>query len=200
MGDFNADMYDVSNSETTKVNQFLQIMSLTQVVNEHTRFTAESKSLIDIVCTNCNVRDVLVTNITGSINGHSMINVTMSLKKVKISPKVVTCRPLKDIVLDNFNEDLYNVDWEYIGSLASVEAMVTEFNSRIIELFDRHTPVRTIRIRPLKSLLWITDTLRFIIQLREEAHARYRKTKLDAHKNYYKDLKLLVTQGFYSER
>ncbi|KAL4712069.1 hypothetical protein ACJJTC_005305 [Scirpophaga incertulas] len=39
-----------------------------------------------------------------------------------------------------------------------------------------------------------------MIKLRDKAHSRYRVTKLDKHKQYYKSLKALVKSSIYREK
>lgn len=89
MGDFNVNMLDINSSMTKKLLQFLQYLNLVQYVDEPTHFTNDSQTLIDLVCANVDIRDVTTSNISGP-NSHSMINVTLNLKKSKIKPKTIT--------------------------------------------------------------------------------------------------------------
>lgn len=91
LGDFNIDRLKVSDRKTVLFNQFLRYVDLQQVVTEITHTTDKSESVIDIVCTNSNVRHVEVTDITGTI-GLRMVNVTLALKKTKEQPKTFSCR------------------------------------------------------------------------------------------------------------
>lgn len=47
---------------------------------------------------------------------------------------------------------------------------------------------------------WITDNLKFMIDLREKAHHRYRQSKSDIHKQYYKDIKKMVETCLNNEK
>lgn len=199
LGDFNINMLEVSCSNTRKLNKFLEAVSLIQVVTDPTHFTADSSSLIDIVCTACPVREVIVSNITGSV-GHAMITVVLNLKKKTLPCKTITYRPLKHIDLDSFDRDLCEIDWESINSLSTVDDMVNEFNSKLLLLFDTHAPVRTMRTKGHQSLPWVTDMLKLMIDLREKAHNKYRHTKSERHKKYYKDMKSAVETCFKNEK
>lgn len=146
LGDFNINMLELSESNTQKLNQFLDAVSLQQVVVDHTHFTADSSSLIDLVCSSCPVREVVVSNITGSI-GHAMVNVTLALKKKKIPPRIFAYRPLKSMDLESFDKDLCQMDWEGISNLPTLDAMVDAFNSQLLELYDRHAPIKIVKIK-----------------------------------------------------
>lgn len=74
MGDFNINMLDISDVKTTKFKMFLHCMGLEQVVNDPTHYSPCNDTLIDVVCTDAPIRNVLVSNITGTL-GHAMINV-----------------------------------------------------------------------------------------------------------------------------
>lgn len=200
LGDFNINMVATSDIKTKRMSQFLRCFDLQQVVSELTHFTSVSATLIDLVCTNCKVRDVQVTNITGKEEGHSMINVTLTLRKAKVAPRNIIYRPLKDIDMDLFNNDLCSIDWERVIRQPTIDAMVSDFNYLILGLFDRHAPVKSIRVRDCHSLPWITDNIKYMIDLRNEARERQRQSNSEIHKQYYKDLKSLVEKSIYNEK
>lgn len=199
MGDFNVNMIHNTSVDVMKVTQFLQCMDLRQVVDSPTHFSAKSQTLIDLVCTNCRVRDINISNITGSL-GHAMINVSLVLKKTKTVPKTISYRPLKKIDIDEFNRGLDDLDWEAVSQLPSVDQMVDAFNSLLLSHLDRHAPVTVSKLRPDKSLPWVTDMIRYMMNLRNSAHETYKNTKLDVHKKYYQDLKNTVTGAIKNEK
>lgn len=168
-------------------------------MNEPTHFSVGSDTLIDLVCTNCRIRDISVTNITGSL-GHAMINVTLTLRKSKIPPRSVTYRPIKNIDINKFNEDLLTHDWASVSCMSTVDDMVDRFNTLIMSLFDRHAPIITRKFKRHQSLPWITDTIKCMIDLRNKAHNKYRKSKLERDKKYYKDLKNTVSVSIAAEK
>lgn len=198
LGDFNVNLL-ADDSNARKITQFLNYTDLKQVVTEPTHFTSDSDTLIDLVCTNCRVRHVLVSNITGSI-GHAMVNVSLSLKKIKIPPRLITFRPLKNIDLHTFNKDLDSLDWKSVSNLTTAECLLNNFYFLLLTLFDKHAPYKTITIRSKQSLPWMTDIIQLMIGLRNQAHENYRKSKLDTDRQYYKDLKSLVIAAIASEK
>ncbi|KAF9406359.1 hypothetical protein HW555_013240 [Spodoptera exigua] len=110
---------------------------------------------------------------------------------LKPSPQWVTYRPVKDILLDLFNEDLNKIDWEHIESLHDVNSMVATFNNYILKLFDLHAPLKKVLIKE-KCHPWITDTIKEMIRLRDKWQNRAKATGASQHINSYKELKYLV--------
>ncbi|XP_052749329.1 uncharacterized protein LOC128200304 [Galleria mellonella] len=190
LGDFNADMSDAHNIKTKKIQQFLQCLNLKQVVTEPTHFSIHNETLLDIICTNAHAQDVTVNNITGSL-GHAMVITTLSIKKSKSTPKTITYRPIKDMNMTEFIEDLNSMNWESVLLCSSVDSMVNTFNSLILSLYNKHAPEKTIKIRNGRSLPWITNTIKYMMDLRDEAFKRYRRSKNGNHKEYYIQCKKL---------
>lgn len=199
LGDFNINMLDKSKCDTIKFQQFLTYMDLVQVVTEPTHFTSDSATLIDVVCTNAPVREVSVLSIRGDI-GHAMVNVTLLIKKLKFPAKCLSYRPLKHIDLHAFNNDLNSLDWESILTMPTIDEKVDGFNCLMLSLFDRHAPTKTVKLKYDHTLPWITDTIRYMTDLRNDAYKKYRLTKSDVDKKTWKDLKSLVQKSINNEK
>ncbi|KAH9641263.1 hypothetical protein HF086_016436 [Spodoptera exigua] len=198
LGDFNVDMADVNSSKSKELTDFLGYLNLTQVVTTPTHFIGNSSSLIDVVCTDAPIRNVEVNHIS-ELSHHAFVTCETVFKKPKCQPRSVVYRPLKDILEDYFNRDLKSMPWSIVGDMNDVDLMVQTFNSFVIQLFDLHAPVKckTFRSRPTP---WITDNIRLISKLRDEARDKFRKTKLPEHKSSYLDLKHLAITALASEK
>lgn len=90
-------------------------------------------------------------------------------------------------------------NWNIICKQKNVCEMVRIFTEFIIYLFDKYAPQKTSIIRD-KNKPWLTSNVRFMMQLRDQAHARYYETKSDACKKNYKDLKHMVNISLYYEK
>ncbi|CAB3261132.1 unnamed protein product [Arctia plantaginis] len=60
LGDFNINMLDGCCANTTKLQQFLHYTNMSQVVNTATHFIGNSGTLIDVICTDMTVRNIVV--------------------------------------------------------------------------------------------------------------------------------------------
>ena len=199
LGDFNINQMETHSVSFHKFSCFLQSVSLCQVVNVPTHYTESSATIIDVVCTDAFVRELEVYNVTG-ITGHSMVNVTFNIKKQKFMPRLVTYRPIKTIPLDCFNREVLSCDWVSAAvSRLSVSDMVHDFTQNVTGIFDKFAPLKTSYIKD-KPLPWITGCISLMMRLRDAALKRYRSTKEEAHKLYYKSLKKQVDLSMYHEK
>lgn len=198
MGDFNVNLLDVNGSKTRNIHEFLNCLSLTQLVTSPTHFTATSETLIDLICSDLRARYTAVESL-GSLHGHSIVLCEFNIKCEKFKPLIVKYRPLRDICMDKFKTDLSQLNLQIVSELGDVNDMVRAFRTNIIFLFDVHAPVRTCTIKE-RSYPWITDTIKFMMRLRNKALSSYRKMRTDSKKKYYNELKQLVNSSLYNEK
>ncbi|KAH9633487.1 hypothetical protein HF086_013164 [Spodoptera exigua] len=186
-GDLNVNLLNSNSSKTRQLMDFFGNFNLVQTVTAATHFVNDSSSLIDIICTDALTRNVEVNHIS-ELGHHAFITCETVFRKPKCKPRIVRFRPLADILLDYFKKDLNAIPWSDIGDLDDVDAMVQIFNTYITQLFDLHAPMKrkTYYKRPTP---WITDNIRLMFKLRDEARQRSRETRLPHHKQYYLDLK-----------
>lgn len=199
MGDFNINMLNVEDSKTDKLVSFLNCLGFKQLVQTPTHFTVHGSTLIDIICTNVKPRSVSV-DVIPDLGAHALVSCEFSFKRPKIPLRTITYRPLKDIVRECFDQDLELLNWEAITELQDVNDMVNEFNSRLLLLLDIHAPLKTGVVKEC-CYPWITDNVKFMMQLRNKAHAEYLKDRKSDHKKiYYKELKSLVSVSLFYEK
>ena len=75
MGDLNCNFSPGASwcqGETKKLKSILQSMNMTQVVNEPTRVTRESQTLIDIICTSQPQNTTSVKVVKSALSDHDM--------------------------------------------------------------------------------------------------------------------------------
>lgn len=198
LGDFNINLFQ-NCSNKNKLLEFLQYTNLTNLNTTHpTHFSNNNASLIDFICTDAPVYSHKVFHYP-ELGGHAMLSVILKIKKQKPLPKRITFRPLKDIDLQIFENDIQSMDWNIVSHLDSVDDMLDGFNKYLLQLFDIHAPVKSLLVKvPLPP--WLTSNVRYMMELRDSAHTKYRKSKLDSHKNYYKDLKHMVNICIFCEK
>lgn len=198
LGDWNIDLLTPNFWKTKLLTQFLYSLDLNQVIAEPTHFTDHSQTLIDIVCTDARVRNVTV-KYSPELGHHAMLLVELDIKKEKSCPRLVTYRPLKNILMDLFNKDLNSVCWEYFATTADVNDLVSVFTNFLVTLFDMHAPLKTLTFKEPPHP-WITDTVRSMMKIRDDYHNRYRSEKTVALKTCYKEMKHLVIAAIVSEK
>lgn len=201
LGDFNI---DILKSDWFISEQLLSIASsfdLRQIIDEPTRVTNTSVTLIDLIFTNFEgIKDVGV--IDAHISDHSWIFCeVILLGSIRGEQRIISYRPLKNIDLDSFQRDLQSLHWDGIFDMESIDNMVEYFTNNLLYLYDLHAPVRSLKLNPRRAYSpWITPNIKFMQRLRDSALKRYKRTKSPAHWSYYKQLRNLTTSAIRSEK
>ena len=114
MGDLNCNFLPGARcqGEKKKLKSILQSMNVTQVVNEPTRVTGESQTLIDIICTSQPQNITLVKVVKSALSDHDMMAFVRKLNPLKFKPRTIKCRNYSMYCLTRFNEDLSSVSWD----------------------------------------------------------------------------------------
>ena len=117
VGDLNCDFLSNNISNHTKrFNDIVNIFQLTQLIDQPTRITEKTASLLDVALVNNpeNISHSEVLHV--GISDHSLIYVCRKISFVKNYPKFVESIHFKNYIQRDFNQDLYhalfNLNWE----------------------------------------------------------------------------------------
>lgn len=69
----------------------------------------------------------------------------------------------------------------------------------LLHLFDRHGPWITVK-RTIKKAPWLADIAKIMMHLRDWALVRYKRTRLKAHRYYYRILRNLTNKVIDPEK
>jgi hypothetical protein len=151
-----------------------------------------------VVCADINAKKIKTVHV-GSLFGHCLVVCDFNIKRNKPKPYTITHRPFNNIIRSNFDADLRSVRWDQMSALSNVNEKVETLSQHIIIVFDLHAPTKTSIIRG-PSYPWITDTVKLMMHMRDQAAADYHKTRAESKRIYYKDLKSLVNKALYHEK
>lgn len=86
-----------------------------------------------------------------------------------------------------------------IFDIADIDDKVALFNYLIVTLFDVHAPLRTCKIsRECKP--WVTETIRTLQKLRDQAYNKFKRSGNLLHFDYYKTLRNFTTASLRREK
>lgn len=199
LGDFNIDLLAPTSVNSRKLLDTIKLFNLKQIVDTPTHFTEYSETMIDLICTDCRVRSVSTAVIGSKLSNHALITCEFNFKKPKPIPKRLSYRCLKDIGIDSFHSDIGAIPWHGVLNLGNVNEMAISMTDLITKMFDLHSPTKSIIIKQ-QSLPWVTENVKLMMRLRNEAHMRFLRTKDESHKRYYKDFKNLVNTTLNLEK
>lgn len=200
VGDLNIDLLYIDNVNSLRLNNIFDVYDLSQIISEPTRVTDHSNTLLDIIVVSNSetIKASKVVDIPG-VSDHYLTYCELSNIKVKNNIKFVQYRDFKYFNEQSFVQDLNMVDWDYIYSLSDVDDMLNFFNENVMQLFDNHAPLRKVRVSKPPAP-WMTSTIKDMIKLRDNAFNKYKKTKLPADFNSYKDLRNYTTGAIRREK
>ena len=173
-GDLNCNMMS-RYALSSKIKDLCSSLSLKQLIEEPTRVTPHSSTLLDLIMTNSvNISKAGV--IDPGVSDHSLVYVIRKFKRPKGEPKIIRVRSFKNFVDDDFLRDLRNSDWSYFLNLTDLDQSCDIFNSIVKTVADKHAPFVTHKIKG-KIEAWVTNDLLQAIKERNYFKKKANQTK-----------------------
>ena len=125
LGDFNKNLLNVDTER--EWGNFTTSLGLTQLVNEPTRVTNTSQTLIDHIYTNTeeNIQRVHVERLCLSDHYGVFCNRKSQSNISKNSHQIITYRSYRNFEENRFLNDLYSVPWEIIEQFDNLDDIVS---------------------------------------------------------------------------
>ena len=172
IGDTNCDLLTPSYSHTKQLKTLLTKYELTQLINEPTRITASSKTIIDHIITN----RIQYVSDSGVIRcGMSDHDVVYMVKCLRMPLRV---RNYKRFNLTGFLEDIKEIPFDQIKDLCDKDAnewwqIWKEF---FLDCLNKNAPVINIKVKG-NALLYVTSEIRRLIKTRDYLKSKAVKTE-----------------------
>ena len=173
-GDFNCNML-TKNALASKINTVCSSLSFKQLIEEPTRVTPHSSTLLDLFLTNS--QNISKTGVFDcGISDHSMIYVVRKLNRPKLKPKTLKIRSYKNFVEEDFLTDLRNADWSYFLNFEDLDEACGVLNSIVNSVAEKHAPMISIKIKG-NTEAWVTPEFLAAIKERDFLKKRASKSK-----------------------
>ncbi|KAJ4449541.1 hypothetical protein ANN_00942 [Periplaneta americana] len=111
----------------------------------------------------------------------------------KSAPRVITYRDIKRIDNIALKEDAAQLPWHMIWTLRTVDEKVDLFKTLILQLYDKHAPLKTTKRTRRNPAPWMTTEIRSLMSERDLAYRKYTRNKNDEYFNSYKHLRNRTT-------
>ena len=173
LGDTNCDFASKSTGQLSDNNakhlrSIYDLFSFTQLVEEPTRVTLETATLIDHIATTCpnNILESGVLKI--SMSDHYMVYCIRKLNgSFKKDHKTIKTRNMKNFSERAFLQDVATIDWhDVLGTSEDVNKLVERFSTVFSFMVEKHAPLRQIRVSE-KYCPWINADLKRLIRTRD---------------------------------
>ncbi|CAH1967304.1 unnamed protein product [Acanthoscelides obtectus] len=193
LGDFNIRL-ETENPSQKKLINMVSDAGFTQIVQEFTRVTNTSATLIDLIVTN----NYLLEEITGDfpqISDHRIIGCVLDVQHEIKTEEMKYKRKFNKENINTIIAELYGKDWDY--STTDVDLLYEKFMKNITETINKVVPLEKTQTRKQP---WIN---RFVIQARrdrDEAYKKFKITKLNSDWNLYKKKRNIYARVIRNEK
>ena len=152
LGDLNCDLIASNiHSHTSKLIDLFDIYQLSQLINEPTRVTENTKTLIDHIITNN--KEYLTHHgvLTTSISDHNLIFAIRKIDHHRGPPRYIETRSFKNFNEAKFIQDIQNTNWPMPKDSDEINHIWEDWKTTLRAVLDRHAPCRVKRVRNATS-------------------------------------------------
>ena len=182
LGDLNCDLLRPDkdyNIPTKKIKSLYELYQLSQLIDEATRVTMTTTSLIDHMVTNTPEKNSDSGVIHTGISDHSLIFAIRKISVIKKQENIVEMRNMKNFNEEKFVAELLKQHWEQVYFFAEDPNDMWEIWKKIfVEVLDKHAPLQCKKIRS-KKVPWITSDIKKLINTRDKLKRKAISTNLE---------------------
>lgn len=125
----------------TAIKDCLKLNGFKQLIDEPTRITINTSSLIDIVATTHENNIALKFVYSFGISDHHLLGIVRQLNTKRFRPRRMLVRNYKGYSKDDFNKDLHLQNWQSILKLGSFNKAWGSFKSILQTCIDKYAPL-----------------------------------------------------------
>jgi len=183
LGDLNIHFDAPKESATKKVLEVLDSHGLCQLVDVPTQRFGHTIDVVIVRKSSHLVKSIEVED--HQISDHYVQFVQTDLSRPKQPKKTVLCRNLTGVDTEQFREDL--VRSKLLSDPPSdVEELAELYDETLSQLLDKHAPLVRKRVVDRKNCEWFNEEVKKAKEERRLAENRWRKSKLEVHRQIYK--------------
>ena len=188
LGDWNTDMLKKDSPVSKTFSKLCDTHGLTQLIDQPTRVSESSQTIIDLVVTSDQSKIASSGTIVCGLSDHHMIFCTRRKPKAKAGGlKTIQVRILKTYTSEEFNLRLTKVDWSPVQACRKVSDAWLGFKSRFLATLNDLAPLRT-RVK-VKSQAWMNPEILDCISLRNKKYCELNKSRKKLKKHFSVELK-----------
>ena len=139
-GDLNCN-YLIPNDHKT-IKDILSINGLKQVIDQPTRSSHTSKSLIDIIATTHESRIANRTVHASSLRDHNLIGIIRKFHCKKFAPRKIWCRNYKNINANEYRIDLRDQSRADVLKISNLNTAWNKLKDLLMTVIHKHTPLK----------------------------------------------------------
>ena len=189
-GDLNCDYLIADNHKNIK--SIFKLNGFKQLINEPTRITDGTKTLIDVIYSN-NVKKIAESIVIPSaISDHDIIGISRKLHTEKFQPRKTLSRNFSKYQPDKFRNDIKSVNWKNALHDKDFNSAWHYFKNILCEIVNKNAPRKEKMVRG-KPAPWLTYELKNQMNHRDYYLKKARKSKSPSDWKEYRRIRNQVT-------
>ena len=140
LGDLNTNCSAEVFNSSNEIYKLCELLSLRQLINDYTRVTTETKTVIDIILSNFEEhKHTCVTPVT--LSDHYLISTIIGTSKHP-ETRTIRCRSFKKFDINTFLTDLNSRLLGLSNDISSIQDAWDDFKHLFTDICDKHAPMR----------------------------------------------------------
>ena len=191
-GDFNFHLDEPADSSVASFLSVLDTFDLKQHVDQPTH---QSGHILDLLISRKNSSAISsVYSLNPHLSDHSAIMSAVTIPTFSRPPRTTKLvRNFKSVNIASFSNDILSSSL-YLSPATTLDASVSQFQSTLSTLLDKHAPAKRVTCPSNKSKPFITEEIRKAKTLRSKLESKFRNNKTPANKEPFKEQTKLVNK------
>ncbi len=158
--------------------EFCALHNLTQIINNPTRITENTSTLLDHILTNSTEKISQFGVLDIGLSDHQIIFCTRKTKKMKTNTKTfIKIRSLKNYTKEIFLEKLSKINFPDYSNFTDVDEAYTNFLDKVTNIIDELAPFKEICVRN-NSEEWVDEEVFEGIRVRDKLYKKFKNSRL----------------------
>ena len=170
-----------------KYEEFISTFGLKQLIQQPTRITSSSSSLIDHVLTNAKDKISQSGIIDIGLSDHQLIYCTRKLTKTKTGlSKYINFRSMKKYTKLLFKEKLEDINFPNYENFQDANLAYSDFINKLTSVINTIAPIKKKKVKN-NSQDWFDGEVAEKIAIRDKLFKKFKKSKLHVDKDLFRE-------------
>ena len=186
-------------SDNKEMKQIIKRQGLKQIIQEPTRITNNSSTLIDMIATTHEENVSKQITFASSISDHDLVGVIIKKNNHKLPHYIITKRNYANYNQQHFLDDLHKIQWQSITLVNDVNKAWDLFKKLFNSVIDKHVPYIEKKVKG-RSCPWLTKDIKAKMNERDFHLRKARKSGTENNWSRYRRLRNTVTRMIRSSK
>jgi len=172
---------------TKKYVELIRTYGLTQLIEEPTRITDKTSTLLDHILVNTPSKVVQSGVLNKCISDHDMIYMTRKHQNIRTGQhNTVKIRSMKKYTKELFIQKLSEIQFPDYSIFESINEAYTDFITKFMIAIDSISPLKQVRVKT-NTKPWFDGNILEAIRVRDKLRKKYKKSGLQVDFDMFKD-------------